>query len=98
MCYYICELPNTPETLAELCIIHFYIKSFYLHGTNTLNKAICHFAFLKEAIFCVNNQGFTIVFKSTGVILQAYVLKEEYNSTVVMKREGKSSNRIELLQ
>lgn len=47
----------------------------------------------------MNDHRTTIVFKSTGITLQAYVLKEEYNkNTVQMKREGKASNCIELLQ
>lgn len=96
--YYVCELPKPHETLTELYWIHFYIKTFYLHRTNTLNKAIDHFVFLKEAIFCMKNHGFAIVFKSTGVTLQVYVLKEGYKNIVVKKWEGKASNCIELLQ
>lgn len=47
----------------------------------------------------MNNHRSTIVFKSTGITLQAYILKEEYNkNTVGMKWEVKASNCIELLQ
>lgn len=41
----------------------------------------------------MNDHGSTIVFKSTGISLQAYILKEEYTkNTVGMKWEGKASN------
>lgn len=80
--------------LAEL---HFYFKTFYVHKTNTPNKSIYCFAFLKEAIFMWTTTGLPL--SLTGITLEANVLKEEYNkNTVGMKQKGKVSNCTELLQ